>query len=132
MSTAAWPIQQAIYARLTGDTALMAIAKVYDEIPETASYPHVSFGVTQEQPDDAHDRQGLHVDVTLDIWSKYAGNKESATILAHLDRLLDRKPLNVAGFTKVSIARAWHQFIRDPDPKIRHCPVRFRIWLEEI
>jgi hypothetical protein len=129
VATAAWPLQVAIYTRLTGDAELGATAGVFDEVPESAPYPHVAFGTFVETPMDAHDQQGLQVDVTLHIWSKYRGYAECAEILGHLDRLLDRQPLVVEGFTKVSVARDWHQFLRDPDPDIRHCPVRFRVWL---
>lgn len=129
MATAAWPLQVAMFTRLSGDTELTAMAGVFDEVPEPAPYPHVAFGTFVETPMDSHDQQGLRVDATLHIWSKYRGYAECAEILGHLDRLLDRQPLTVEGFTKVSVARDWHQFLRDPDPDIRHCPVRFRVWL---
>lgn len=129
MATAALPLQEAIYTTLTADDALTALAGVYDEPPEPAPYPHVVIGEIQENRLDAHDQQGLETEVTLHIWSKYRGYRELQRILTHLDRLLDRQALLVEGFTKVSIARDWHQMMRDSDPDIRHCPVRYRVWL---
>jgi len=131
MATAAWPIQQAIYTKLAADPALTALATVCDEIPEVVPYPHVAFGEFIEERADSHDGQGLDVAVILHIWSRYRGYAECAAILAHLDRLLDRQPLVVPGFEDVSIFREHHRMMRDPDPDIRHCPVRFRVWLSK-
>ena len=49
----------------------------------------------------------------------------------HLDRLLDRQPLAVPGFEVVAFFREHHRVVRDPDPTIRHCPVRYRVWLNK-
>jgi hypothetical protein len=130
VTTAALPLQVAVREKLLADTALMdAIHGVHDEVPENAPYPYVVIGDVTEVPADAHDRQGLTTTITLHIWSKYRGFKQALEILGHLDRVLDRKPLTVAGFEDVSIAREWHQTLRDPDPQYRHIPVRFRVWL---
>ncbi|WP_116248173.1 DUF3168 domain-containing protein [Nocardiopsis sp. FIRDI 009] len=131
MASAAWPLQQAIYQRLAGDAELTAITGVHDEVPEAATYPHVLVGEVIEEPDDSHDNQGLTVAFVLHIWSKYRGYGEIGRILAHLDRLLDRQPLTVDGFELVAIFREHHRMLRDPDPTIRHCPVRYRVWLNK-
>lgn len=132
MTTAALPLQTAVRAKLLADAALMdVIHGVHDEVPENAPFPYVVIGDVTEVPDDAHDRQGLTTTITLHIWSRYRGFKEALEILVHVDRVLDRQPLAVDGFEDVSIAREWHQTLRDPDPEIRHIPVRFRAWLTE-
>lgn len=131
MATAAWPLQMAVYQRLTGDPELSAIAAVLDEVPEDAPYPHVTFGELIEELDDTHDNQGLDVSLVMHIWSKYPGYAECARILAHLDRLLDRAAFDVEGFAVSSLHREHHRMMRDPDPQIRHCPVRFRVWLSK-
>ncbi|WP_435107352.1 DUF3168 domain-containing protein [Nocardiopsis synnemataformans] len=131
MAVAAWPLQQAIYQRLVADPDLTAMCGVYDEAPEPAPYPHITVGEVIEEPMDTHDAQGLDVGFILHIWSKYRGYAEAARILAHVDRLLDRQPLAVAGFHVISIFREHHRMLRDPDPDIRHCPVRYRVWLSK-
>jgi hypothetical protein len=130
VTAAAWPLQQAVYAKLTGHAPLMALVTgVYDEVPETAVHPYVSIGSITELVDDAHNQRGLETSVVLHIWSKYRGFKEAATILTQLDAALDRQPLTVAGFTDVSIAHTQHTQVRDPDPDIRHINVSYRVWL---
>lgn len=131
MTTAAQPLQQGTYTLLTGDADLMAaITEVRDSV-EGATAPFVVIGDVTEVPDSTHDREGLNVTMTLHIWSRYRGWKEALVILGHLDRVLHRRPFPVDGFQMVSIQREWHTTQRDPDPEIRHLPVRFRVWLEE-
>lgn len=130
MTAAAWPLQQAVYAKLTGHAPLMALVSgVYDDVPDPAQFPYVSFGSITETVDDAHNQRGLEAAVVLHIWSKYRGFREAALILAQLDAALDRQPLAVTGFTDVSIAHQQHTELRDPDPDIRHINVSYRVWL---
>lgn len=130
MTTAALALQIAIRERLVADTELDSlITGVVDEVPEDQAYPYITVGHVTEIADDAHDRQGLTSTATLHIWSRYRGWKQALVILGHVDRILDRRPLDVEGFTDVSIKREWHQTVPDPDPEIRHIPVRFRVWL---
>ncbi|MFH8369197.1 DUF3168 domain-containing protein [Streptomyces sp. NPDC018031] len=130
MSTALWPLQRAVHQRLTADPALMSmVSGVYDEVPETAAHPYVTFGSTTEVVDDAHNQRGLTTTLVLHIWSRYRGWREAADILAALDALLDRQPLAVTGWTDVSLAHQQHQQLRDPDPEIRHINVSYRVWL---
>jgi hypothetical protein len=130
MTAALWPLQQAVYAKLTGHAPLMALVSgVYDEVPEQVAHPYVSLGSITENVEDAHNQRGLEASVVLHVWSKYRGFKEAAGILAALDAALDRQPLTVAGFRDVSIAHQQHTELRDPDPDIRHINVSYRVWL---
>ncbi|GGV13577.1 DUF3168 domain-containing protein [Streptomyces spectabilis] len=133
MTSALWPLQTAVYAKLTGHVPLMALVSgVYDEVPEQAAHPYVSLGSITESVDDAHNQRGLEAAVVLHVWSKYRGFREAAAILAALDAALDRQPLTVSGYRDVSIAHDQHQQLRDPDPQIRHINVSYRVWLTKI
>lgn len=130
MTAALWPLQQAVYSKLTGHAPLMALVTgVYDEVPENVAHPYVSIGSITETTDDAHNQRGLDASVVLHVWSKYRGFKEASAILAALDAALDRQPLTVTGFRDVSIAHEQHTQVRDPDPDIRHINVSYRVWL---
>lgn len=133
MATATRPVQTAFYAALTGSADLMSrVSGVYDEVPEPAPYPYVSFGTIVETVDDAHDHQGLEVIVVVHVWSHYQGNAEVADIFSAVDAALDRVPLTVAGFTDVSVSTLQHEVIKDPDPDIRHINAQYRVWLTKI
>ncbi|MGW4641807.1 DUF3168 domain-containing protein [Sphaerisporangium sp. NPDC004334] len=130
--SAIWAVQRAVYARLAGDADLGAlIAGVFDEVPEAKDNPYVAFAEITEKPMDTHDRKGWEVLVTLNVWSAYRGFGQSAQILGHLDRLLDRVELEVDGWELVSIARVANGVRRVADPNLRQGQARYRVWLTE-
>jgi hypothetical protein len=114
LATGLRPLQTALFQKLNAASALAG--RVYDEVPEPAPFPYVSFGSITEFPDDAHDAQGLNSLVTLHIWSIAPGFAEAYDIFAAVDAALDRVPLTVAGFKDVGIKHTQHQAIKDPDP----------------
>lgn len=130
MSAALWPLQQAMYQRAAGDAALGALVTgVFDEVPEQQQMPYVSLGTLISAEADAHNQLGEDIAVTWHVWSAYRGNREAAQILAALDVLFHRKPLAVAGYRDVSVARDQALTVPDPDPDVRHMTVRYRVWL---
>ena len=71
------PLQAALYARLTGDAALMAdISGVYDGPREGTAYPYVVLGEVIETADNALGQFGSESLVTLHVWSRAQGFKE--------------------------------------------------------
>ncbi|WP_431888735.1 DUF3168 domain-containing protein [Nocardiopsis alba] len=125
-------VQAALYARLTGDAELMALVSgVYDDVAEGTPYPYVALGESMETPDNTHDGKGRSTVVTLHVWSRYAGFTEATRIAGRLVELLDERPLNVTGRTHISTRFEFSQTLRDPDPRLRHVPVRFRVSTEQ-
>lgn len=130
MATAVRPLQSAIVSALRASSALTSqVSGIFDEVPEGTAYPYVSIGPITETADDAHDRQGLDALVVIHVWSAYPGNAEAADIFAAVDAALDRQPLTVSGWTDVSIRHEQHQFLKDPDPDIRHVFSQYRVRL---
>ena len=46
MPSANWPLQQALFAKLTGDASLLASLggpRVYDDVPQGADFPYLTF-----------------------------------------------------------------------------------------
>ena len=125
MATALRPLQTALFGKLNAVPALAG--KVFDEVPEPAPYPYVSFGSIFELPNDQHDAQGLNALVTIHVWSAAPGFGEAYDMFAAVDAALDRVPLTVAGFKEVRIKHAQHQAIKDPDPTVRHINAQYRI-----
>ncbi|WP_327587041.1 DUF3168 domain-containing protein [Nonomuraea sp. NBC_00507] len=135
--SAIWPVQQAIYARLTADAPLMGLIDgVYDEVPEAKDKPYIVFAEITEKDDSTHDRRGFELMVTLNIWSAYRGFGQIGQVLTNVDRVLHRVQLDVAGWELISIARqpAPQQSAgvrRVADPNIRQGQARFRVWVTE-
>jgi hypothetical protein len=136
VSTTAQPaLQRAIYSRLVADSALAGLVLgIYDEVPNTVAPPFTYLVIddVHELASEAHDRSGVDASVTLSAWSTYRGYVKVAEVAVRVCAVLHRPDpaLAVEGFRSVSIANETHQFMRDPDPDLRRCVMRYRVWLE--
>lgn len=128
MATLTDPLLRAVYGVLVDDLD----HPVHDAVPENAPRPYVVLGEIIETQADAHDRRGVNAVLTVHCWSAYRGYREVAEMLGAVDVALHRRPLAVPGFRDVSVAATGRQFMRDPDPELRHGVARFRIWATEV
>ena len=127
------PVQEAVYDVLTGDTTLMGlIVGVFDEVPEGTRYPYVTIGEALEQPANSHDRFGRETVLTLHVWTDTRGFSKGTAITSRLVSLLDHQPLTVAGHHHVTTRYEFSQTLRDPEPHVRHIPIRFRVVTEQV
>lgn len=134
MSSAFWPLQQAIYKRLTSDAALMArISGVFDAVPVGKRMPYITIGDATGIPFRAFGTFGEECTVTLHIWSDYKGYKQAGEILAEVDRLLADTSFEVEGWGTASSFYDFSETLREGDDalEIRHVPVRYRIILQK-
>ena len=98
------PLQQAIYQRLTGDSALMALVSgVFDRPPEGTPFPYVTLGESMGSDWSTKTTTGMEHHLSLHIWSREGGRKEAATIMERLHTLLHQTNLSVSGQTLVMI-----------------------------
>lgn len=138
------PIQRSLYLRLTGDATLTAmlgtapatpargaLMGVYDGAPEGAPFPYVTLGEAIETPRNAHAVYGAETVVTLHVWSKQRGYSEGLGIAGRLRQLLDHQLLDVVGHDVIAVRHEQTLTLRDPNPELRHLPVRFRITTEQ-
>ena len=124
------PVQVAIYQRLTGDSALMALVSgVYDQVPENKAKPYVRIGDHLSTPDNDLTSYGREITVTIHVWTQARGNTSGQAIAARIGQLLDHqeRQLLVEGHQVVSIRQEFDQALPDPDPQVRHHVLRFRI-----
>lgn len=130
MSTAILPVLGAFVTTLRDAPAVSSLVNgVYDSVPTNVSRPYVTIGAVYETEADTHSDTGRDVSVPVHIWSDYAGTKEAADVLSAVIDVLNRKPMNVSGWTNVSVALQNAVSMTDPDPEIRHINATFRVWL---
>lgn len=124
----AWPLQEAIYSRLTGSSALAAFVgpRIYDDVPQTTPFPYVVVGDDMSIPWDQDACAGTESTVTLHVWSRYSGRKEAKQILAVLYALLHNAELTVSGSQTVLFRAEYQETFLDPDGMTRHGVIRFR------
>ncbi|MEU7617187.1 DUF3168 domain-containing protein [Micromonospora rifamycinica] len=125
------PLQVALYTALRGSTAITGLLgdRVYDHVPEPAEHPYLVIGEAVEEPDNVHGGFGRQADITLHLWDVAEGFTGPTEVVDALVELLDhqRDALDIAGHRVVSIRFLDARTLRDPDPRIRHVPVRFRV-----
>jgi hypothetical protein len=135
MANAAWALQQAIFSALTGDAGLVALlggARVYDDVPTRAAFPYVTFAQSQERDWSTGSEDGGEHSLTLHVWSRGGGRRETQAIMAHVRALLHDVPLSLAGFRLVNLRHEFSDARRDPDGETLHGIVRFRAVTEPV
>jgi hypothetical protein len=129
MSSAAFALQQAIFATLTNDDATVAAmggARIYDDVPPRAVFPFLTFGQSSERDWSTGSDQGYEHTITLHAWSRGNGRKEAqAVIAAARDALYDRG-LTLSGHRLINIRHEYSEVRRDSDGETFHGIVRFR------
>ena len=121
MTDHSWNLQQAIYALLTANSPTIAGGRVYDDVPQNATFPFVEIGDVLAVPEDATtDDAGLSEFLDLHIWSRYRGKREAQQIWALVRDVLHGASLSVTGrASSLAWVRNW-RLILDPDGVTRH------------
>ncbi len=126
MSTlASLALQQAIFARLSGDADLMAsVSGVFDHVPETAALPYVRLGAVSAIDWSSKSFSGQRHRISVQIFSEAPGETEAKTLADTVHALLDRASLTLAGHQLVRLGFESLQMLREPDG-IRQAMLRF-------
>jgi hypothetical protein len=129
MASASWALQQAIFAALTSDSALVALlggARVYDDVPERAAFPYVTFAPGMERDWSTGSGVGSEHAVTLHVWSRGGGRKEALAIMDTLCARLHDAALALTEHRLVNLRHESSDVRRDGDGETFHGIVRFR------
>lgn len=124
MSTFA--IQKAVYERLTDQLNV----PVYDDVPQNTKLPYVTIGEDDSEAWDTDDSLGLDTDITIHVWSEYAGRKEAKELMGQIYNALNRHELVVDGMHTVDCIFEYQDIFLDPDGVTRHGVIRFRLTTE--
>ncbi len=111
-----WPLQQAMYAALIADTALMdTVSAVYDFVPQDAVYPYLTLGDAVGTDASNLAAPGMRFECTLAAYSQHGGRKEAAAILDRVYAVLREAQLHVSGMTLVFIRALDSAITLQPD-----------------
>jgi hypothetical protein len=135
MSTAAAALRAAIHDALTADaplTGLLGGPKIYDEVPNSASFPYVTLGEARVADWSTGNDTGEEHQLTLHAWSRQGGHREAHVIAGALLQALDDAPLTLAGHTLVNLRFAVADVRREADGRTYRAAVRFRAVTEPV
>ena len=131
MSDALFSVQQAVIAALTASAEVQAVLgsppRLYDHVPPGALFPYVVYGPVHVAPHDTKTEVGFEQIITLDIWSRYRGGRETRDIFQALYDTLHRASLSVSGQVFLSCEFHSADLSLDGDGLTYHAAARFSI-----
>jgi len=135
MSSSGWALQRSIYAALVNDTPIVSLlggTRVYDDVPQGAAFPYLTFGQSTLRDWSTGSDDGDEHLLTLHVWSRSAGRKQTHEIMSALREALHDRPLTLDGHRLISIRHEFSEARRDPDGDTYHGIVRYRAVTEPV
>lgn len=132
LKTSLWPLQMALFDRLSNDAALMAkITGVHDTTaPTNAEMPYITLGDDTVNDYSSKTFFGEEITHTLHCWSDYEGKKEAKEILDLMLQALSKEPLTLTpGFTLEGLTRDYMEVLEQGD--YSHGVLRLRIKIKQ-
>lgn len=128
LKTALWPLQEALFKRLSEDEALNAkVQGVFDEVGEDQLYPYVTIGDPTVNPFETKTSYGEDIPWVLHCWSRYTGKKECMEILNLMLQAITKEPFVIEGFSLLRVKIDPNmQVLTDIDNVTKHGILRVR------
>lgn len=121
MTAYSWNLQKAIFSLLNGNSPTIVGGRIYDDVPQNATFPFIEIGESQGIPDDTSlGDQGMSEFIDLHVWSRYRGKRQIKELMDDIHTALHGVSLTVTG--RVS-ALSWVRNVRmflEPDGMTRH------------
>jgi hypothetical protein len=127
--SAVLPLRDAVRATLLAHaslTTLLGGAKVYDEVPPSASFPFITLGDSDRRDWSSATSTGEEHRLTLAVWSRHGGRKEAHVIAASVMQRLADAPLTLSGHTLINLRVATCDITREPDGRTFAARIRLR------
>lgn len=129
-------LQTAVYNRLTSQ---LTGKRIYDVPPNQpdgmplSNFPYITIGDDTHSPFDADDTLGMSATITLHVWSRADGKKETKELQGLIYTALNRQSANLSatGFTFIDCLHEFSEVIEEVDGKTRHGVSRYRIIMEK-
>ncbi|PPC84966.1 MAG: hypothetical protein CTY31_08030 [Hyphomicrobium sp.] len=129
MMSASTAVRTAIVSALANDVAVTAAlggARIYDDVPTRAEFPYLVFAQTSERDWSTATDVGHEHLVTLHVWSRALGRKETDAIMAATQAALHDQALALDGHRLVNLRHEFSDARRDPDGETYHGITRYR------
>ncbi len=128
MSAASWALQQAIFATLSTDSGVMDVVgeRVFDAVPRGSAYPYIVIGDDTESDWSTATEPGSSHALTIHIWSRAAGRRETRLAAEAVIAALNGAELMLAGQTLIDLRWLESRSSRESDGETVHAQLRFR------
>jgi hypothetical protein len=140
MQTALFPLQKAIFQKLTSYQPLMSkIVGVFDDVPQEyiddtgnakpTVFPYIQIDLSTNNGFDTKSSFGENITMTLNTYSRYSGHKETYDLMNLIYEAL-KTPLSLeGGFTIAQFVPGRPDVITDIDGKSKHGILELNFWI---
>ncbi len=100
MTSASLELQKAVFAALTGSSALTGLlggSRIYNDVPRGAALPYVTIGESTVRDWSTGSDEGHEHLLTVSVWSRVNGEREVHQISSAVESALNDGALTVAG-----------------------------------
>ncbi|MEI9887042.1 MAG: DUF3168 domain-containing protein [Rhizomicrobium sp.] len=132
MSAASWALQQAIFATLAASSEVHDAVgtRLFDAVPRGAAFPYIVIGDDREGDWSTATEPGTSHALTIHIWSRAAGRKETRLAAEAVIGALNGAELTLDGQTLIDLRYLESESIRESDGETVHAQLRFKALLE--
>ena len=133
MTSPTYELQGQIVTLLKASPELTALigGRIYDRVPESPTFPYVSFGPSDEVSDDADCIDGFEVTMQLDVWSRAVGFPECRRIVDAVRKALPEDGILLADNALVTFNHRISRIFRDQDGLTSHGAMTFEAFVEQ-
>jgi hypothetical protein len=127
-------LQTAVVTKLKVDSGVDALVgdRIYDNVPASPTFPYLSLGSEQVEPDRAECITGFIVHFQIDAWSRTVGFPQVKQISSAIIAALNDAALTVTGHRLVDLYLENESTSRDPDGLTSHAAITFRALVEPV
>tara|TARA_Y100001973_G_C5099410_1_gene281836 strand:+ start:381 stop:782 length:402 start_codon:yes stop_codon:yes gene_type:complete len=132
MALHSFPLQEAIFSRLNGDSTLGdLITGVFDGVPDDTALPIVVIGPSTTSDDGSKTLDARDYIFNVDVFSDYRGMKETKNILQRVYTLLHEVDVSVSGANLIDLRCEFSSEVLENDGVTRHGVMRFRAFITD-
>ncbi len=135
MPSASWALQQSVFATLAADTqitTMLGASRIFDDVPQKSSFPYVTLGQSSVRDWSTSTERGDEHILTLHVWSRADGRKETHEIMGAIKSALHDRALSLSGHRLINLRHEFSDARRDPEGDIYHGIVRLRAVTEPV
>lgn len=134
-ASAAWSLQESIFQALTNDPALTTLlggAHVFDDVPQDASFPYVTLAQSEARDWSTGTEEGSEHIVTLHVWSRAGGKKETQAIVEAVQDVLHDADLTLSDHRLINLRQERAEVRLEPDGETYRAILRYRAVTEPV
>jgi Protein of unknown function (DUF3168) len=135
MPSAAWSLQQSIYATIATDPGVIALVgspRIHDDVPQNTPYPYLTLGQSTTRDWSTATEPGEEHILTLHVWSREAGHKQAQEIVDALRVALHDRTMTLAGHRLINLRHVFSDARREADGETYHGILRLRAVTEPL